>query len=115
LLSIATAIIPTSCLSSPCYNGGVCTYSQSANTYVCSCSQNYYGARCERMISRNFYHDYFLLLDMNRCYYQPSLCYNGGTCIPGVNGDFSCQCTSSYGGVYCEQFIQGSSIYDYYL
>jgi hypothetical protein len=50
---------------------------------------------------------------MNRCYYQPTVCQNGGTCVPGSNGAFSCQCSSSYGGTYCEQFIQVSSIDDY--
>jgi len=53
------------------------------------------------------------LLVMNRCYYQPTVCQNGGTCVPGSNGAFSCQCSSSYGGTYCEQFIQVSSIDDY--
>jgi hypothetical protein len=50
---------------------------------------------------------------MNRCYYQPTLCQNGGTCVPGINGDYSCRCTPSYGGVSCDQFIQTSSIDDY--
>jgi hypothetical protein len=53
---------------------------------------------------------FILLLDMNRCYYQSSICLNGGTCVPGSNGAYSCRCPSSYGGASCEQFLQTSSI-----
>ncbi len=38
------------------------------------------------------------------------VCQNGGACVPGVDGAFSCQCPASYGGIYCEQFVQGSSL-----
>ena len=53
-----------------------------------------------------------MLLDMNRCYYQASLCQNGGTCIPGVDGAFTCQCPASWGGAYCSQYIPVSGMPD---
>ncbi len=50
---------------------------------------------------------------MNRCYSQPAICLNQGTCVPGSNGAYSCQCPPSYTGTYCEQLRQVSSINDY--
>lgn len=50
---------------------------------------------------------------MNRCYYQSSLCQNGGTCVPGADGAFTCRCPASYGGVYCSQYIQISGLLPY--
>ncbi|CAF1083006.1 unnamed protein product [Adineta steineri] len=47
---------------------------------------------------------------MNRCSYQSALCRNGATCIPGLDGAFSCRCPISYTGVYCETFSQTSTI-----
>jgi len=57
----------------------------------------------------------FFLLEMNRCYSQPTVCLNQGTCVPSSNGAFSCQCSSSYTGTYCEQLRQVSSINDYHI
>jgi hypothetical protein len=111
----APSITNSPCATNPCLNGGVCTVSQFSNTYTCSCSLLYYGTRCERMLRRIIQtNSWFLLLDTNRCYYQPIICQNGGTCVPGVDGAFSCRCPVSYSGIYCEQFIQSSSLIDNY-
>ncbi|CAF0965887.1 unnamed protein product [Adineta steineri] len=83
------------CSINPCLNGGACIVSQFSNTFTCSCTQYYFGTRCEHM---------------NRCSYQSALCRNGGTCIPGLDGAFSCRCPISYTGVYCETFSQTSTI-----
>jgi len=110
-LSVAT-ISP--CSVNPCLNGGTCSVSQLTNTYICSCNQYYYGTRCERMISRIFVINIFIfLLEINQCYSQPTVCLNQGTCVPGSNGAFSCQCLSSYNGTYCQQLRKVSSINDY--
>jgi len=113
--SIATSITVSPCTITPCLNGGVCTFSQFSNTYTCSCGLTYYGTRCESMPIRIvLMNSWFLLLDINRCYYQPTICQNGGTCVPGSDGAFSCRCPVSYGGIYCEQFIQAPSLIDYH-
>lgn len=103
-MSIAITITQSPCASNPCVNGGTCIVSQFSNTYTCTCGQYYYGTRCESMIKMIFITNILLiLLDMNRCYSQPGLCQNGGTCVPGLNGAVSCRCSSLYMGVYCEQ------------
>lgn len=48
-------------------------------------------------------------VDTNRCLYQSQVCRNGGTCIPGSNGAFQCQCPPTYTGIYCENFGSVSS------
>lgn len=64
----------------------------------------------ESMFSRHGFR--IFVSDMNRCYYQSSLCQNGGTCVPGSDGAFTCRCPASYNGVYCSQYIQISGLFD---
>jgi len=46
-----TVPIQDPCKSNPCLNGGTCT--KEINTYICSCSDNYYGLKCESKSSGN--------------------------------------------------------------
>ncbi|CAH1779501.1 unnamed protein product, partial [Owenia fusiformis] len=36
---------------------------------------------------------------------EPNPCWNGGTCVDGGNGSFSCDCTVWYFGYFCEYVV----------
>ena len=84
--------LSTSCASSPCQNGGVC--SDHVSGFNCSCAQGYSGIRCETNI--------------NECASSP--CQNGGVCSDLVNG-FNCSCAQGYQltGNFCESGTHVSS------
>jgi hypothetical protein len=67
---LSTTIAWSPCSSNPCMNSGVCTGNQLSNTFTCTCSNYYYGNRCECMYSDHLYScKEFLLLSR----YEPVL------------------------------------------
>jgi len=77
----------------PCRNNGTCIWLNSSD-YRCYCPVGYTGKDC--------------LTLSTPCSSQP--CYNNGTCVVSSNSDtFSCQCSKSTRGDYCEQSIEESS------
>ncbi|KAI3382076.1 hypothetical protein SNEBB_000637 [Seison nebaliae] len=77
------------CSSDYCLHGGTCEqyYCQKR----CFCVTPYYGVRCEKL--------------MNPCASNP--CNSKGKCIDLFNGKFECQCTSGFGGKFCDKFYGG--------
>ena len=84
------------CGSYPCLNNGTCYQDFATNTVRCSCPPNFTGALCS--IPTN---------GTNICTANPLICFNGGICR--VNASlplgFSCICTPTTTGLYCEQQI----------
>lgn len=82
-------LIPTDyCSHEPCMQKGICV--SKADTYECHCTARYAGKNCE--------------IDKGPpCRSDP--CYNGGRCTEDNRGDYSCQCSPGFTGVYCETEI----------
>jgi hypothetical protein len=79
----------TSCMSSPCQNGGSCTDTGSfGGAFTCDCLPGYEGATCVETIE---------------CASSP--CANGGTCTDLIDG-FRCTCASVWGGEMCLEYAQ---------
>ncbi|CAF4549618.1 unnamed protein product [Rotaria sp. Silwood1] len=84
------------CVSNPCQHNGTCYQDLALNTIRCICTPNYTGTFCDTTMNGT-----------NICTANPSICFNGGTCR--VNSSlplgFSCTCTATTTGYYCEQPI----------
>ncbi|XP_071125252.1 protocadherin Fat 1-like isoform X4 [Mytilus edulis] len=74
------------CSTFPCDNNGNCEVSGSS--YICTCSDRFYGSRCE--------------IDKDPCANSP--CQNKGQCInkKDIPNDFECRCPSPFRGKFCE-------------
>lgn len=85
----------TLCASNPCQHNGTCYQDIVSNIIRCVCPPNYTGVFCN---STNV---------TNTCTVNPSICFNGGTCRANasLSQGFSCQCTPTTTGQYCEQII----------
>lgn len=73
-----------SCLSTPCYNDGICYHINETHT-GCKCPEFYTGQYCENYI--------------DPC--TESTCSTAGTCIE-LNGMPICECETGYEGPHCE-------------
>ncbi|KAK4472435.1 hypothetical protein MN116_003689 [Schistosoma mekongi] len=76
-----------------CQNGGQCinTY----GSYVCQCTTEYYGDRCEYLL--------------NPCNHDDaSICFNGGVCLPTSNNGVAgtlCICPKGFAGPQCKEHV----------
>lgn len=84
----------TLCASNPCQNNGTCYQDPILNIIHCLCTPNYTGILCNTTINGS-----------NVCIANPSVCFNGGTCRvnPTSSQGFSCVCTATTTGLFCEQ------------
>uniref|UniRef100_A0A4W4HLJ4 Slit homolog 1a (Drosophila) n=1 Tax=Electrophorus electricus TaxID=8005 RepID=A0A4W4HLJ4_ELEEL len=73
------------CLSSPCWNHGVCQ-TDLTELYSCSCPLGFEGSNCE--------------INTDEC--EDNDCENGATCKDGVN-NYTCLCAPYYTGEMCEE------------
>ncbi|CAF0757505.1 unnamed protein product [Adineta steineri] len=114
----ATTIAPSPCLSSPCMNLGVCTVNQLSNTFTCTCSNNYYGNRCEypnQCLTQVLCQNSGTCVPgpstaaNNICITIPGLCENGGTCVSTSANSFTCNCPPQYTGSRCSTFTPMST------
>uniref|UniRef100_A0A8C1V3N2 Neurogenic locus notch homolog protein 1 n=1 Tax=Cyprinus carpio TaxID=7962 RepID=A0A8C1V3N2_CYPCA len=91
------------CVSAPCRNGGNCT--DCVNSYTCSCPVGFSGINCEINTpdsSINFSLAY--KQSQSVLFLLPSSCFNGGTCVDGINS-FSCLCLPGFTGNYCQHDV----------
>ena len=104
----------------PCYNGGQCSFPETASAYQCSCVGTYTGYNCQQStcdLSDPCSGHGQCTTDRSRCNcareYHGRLCeirktclsnpcQNGGTCKEGT-GQYTCNCTSDYFGAVCSQ------------
>ena len=84
------------CESSPCQNNGTCYQDLTLNIVYCACTSNYTGIFCNTTAN-----------ETNICKTNPSICLNGGTCQVNSSSplEFSCACSPTTTGFYCEQLI----------
>uniref|UniRef100_A0A9J8D4U8 FAT atypical cadherin 3b n=1 Tax=Cyprinus carpio carpio TaxID=630221 RepID=A0A9J8D4U8_CYPCA len=78
----------TSCVPSPCQNGGDCK--AVGNTFLCGCLKGFTGLICDE--------------DVNEC--EREECENGGVCV-NTFGAFYCNCTAGFDGQFCGQPLDG--------
>lgn len=112
------------CLSNPCEHGGTCLVS--GETFTCSCPAPFYGNRCRNArnnCSNNPCGRGDCLITQSPPYYRcvckypysgpdcskvvpvcrPNPCQNGGTCLKNRRrSKFTCTCSSSFKGKFCE-------------
>ncbi|XP_065146783.1 protocadherin Fat 3 [Paramisgurnus dabryanus] len=74
----------TSCMPSPCQNGGDCK--AVGNSFLCGCLKGFTGLICDE--------------DVNEC--EREECENGGECV-NTFGAFYCNCTLGFEGQFCGQ------------
>ncbi|KAA0703962.1 Protocadherin Fat 3 FAT tumor suppressor -like protein 3 [Triplophysa tibetana] len=74
----------TSCMPSPCQNGGDCK--AAGNGFLCGCLKGFTGLICDE--------------DVNEC--EREECENGGECV-NMFGAFYCNCTLGFEGQFCGQ------------
>ncbi len=88
------------CGSNPCQNNGTCYQDSTSNLIRCVCLANYTGTFCNTTTNGT-----------TICTKNPSICFNGGTCRANssLSQGFSCACTSTTTGLYCEQPIDQCS------
>uniref|UniRef100_A0A3Q3MUU7 Delta-like protein n=1 Tax=Mastacembelus armatus TaxID=205130 RepID=A0A3Q3MUU7_9TELE len=72
----------SSCLPSPCENGGTCVVD--GDSFSCVCKEGWEGATCSH--------------NTNDC--SPHPCYNSGTCVDGDNW-YRCECAPGFAGPDC--------------
>lgn len=84
------------CGSNPCQHNGTCYQDFISNTLRCLCTPPYAGIFCNSTSNGT-----------NPCTANPAACFNGGTCRTNLSlsQGFSCECTPSTTGQYCEQPI----------
>jgi hypothetical protein len=104
-----------SCLTNPCYNGGICISTGFWNRY-CICQKYFTGPSCTAcmnvLLFKLIAKIYIIIIiynyiDSNLCLYEP--CKNGGTCdVPPMMATFTfnywytCQCSIGFTGKNCE-------------
>ena len=76
------------CHPNPCKHGGTCTSNFEDQSFVCECTSEYEGERCEIV-----YHDL--------CTQDP--CQNGANCTRLSSDDFFCTCSPGWVGTLCNQ------------
>uniref|UniRef100_A0A8B9HZ42 FAT atypical cadherin 3b n=1 Tax=Astyanax mexicanus TaxID=7994 RepID=A0A8B9HZ42_ASTMX len=74
----------TSCVPTPCQNGGDCK--AVGSTFLCGCPKGFTGLICDE--------------DVNEC--EREECENGGLCV-NTFGAFYCNCTAGFEGQFCGQ------------
>lgn len=82
-------LFENSCLSSPCFNSGICQ--KTKTTFECLCSNGYFGKRCEYN-------------GESSC--EKQSCLSGGTCSLDDAGDIRCNCANGWLGDFCQVFIR---------
>ncbi|XP_038050781.1 sushi, von Willebrand factor type A, EGF and pentraxin domain-containing protein 1-like [Patiria miniata] len=68
------------CLLGPCMHNGGCV--DGINGFTCVCQPGFVGNLCDVCSNES--------------------CYNGGTCVVGIGGEFACACLNNYTGAQCE-------------
>lgn len=78
------------CLPNPCLNSGSCLSINEKSQYLCICSKNYSGLKCQNKKDTT---------SNQKCEFN--LCVNGGTCIKSFKSNF-CLCKFNFTGTNCE-------------
>ena len=86
----------TSCLSSPCMNGGTCATGEMWE-YSCACDANFRGDNCD-ICDRGWEGD-DCSIEVDECVSSP--CFNGGSCFDAFNA-YRCHCPPGYNASRCE-------------
>lgn len=112
------------CASNPCKNGANCT--DCVNSYTCTCPSGFSGIHCENNtpdcterysaaswgklsclccpIALGWCVGAISSDSLGCAVCVPSSCFNGGTCVDGIN-TFTCVCLPGFTGSYCEHNI----------
>jgi hypothetical protein len=83
------------CLPNPCLNTGSCLLINEKSQYLCICSKNYSGLKCQN--KKNTIKE--SNIPNEKCEFN--LCGNGGTCIKSFKSYF-CLCKFNFTGTNCE-------------
>ncbi|KAL4237885.1 hypothetical protein ACF0H5_002595 [Mactra antiquata] len=123
---IASSIEPPDpCISSPCYNSGVCVADKVTGGYLCRCKEKYFGRHCETRLDichpnpclndgicstrpgqlcycrrGSGYTGKYCDIDINDC--KPNSCNYHGTCTDTGKKSTKCDCFGRYNGTTCD-------------
>ncbi|CAH3179809.1 unnamed protein product, partial [Porites evermanni] len=93
------------CESSPCKNNGRCVSLYKENSYVCLCSDGFFGIYCEKAPWGNAY---FLAQIFKVLAGELRYLNTGGSCTDQVSG-YACICQPGYAGAQCQTNINECS------
>ncbi|KAM9801014.1 protocadherin Fat 3a [Neosynchiropus ocellatus] len=82
-LKLGCVLYPDACLQHPCHHGATCI-SLPSGGFICSCSPQFTGGRCE--------------MEITAC--VPNPCQNGGAC-KAIGNAFLCSCRRGFRGLTC--------------
>ena len=87
------------CNSSPCQNGGTCSFDTTTQIFTCSCPTGWNGTTCNE--------------DVNECLQSPDICNatSSQSFCNNTFGGYHCVCQAGYNGTFCDQELNECQLY----